>query len=80
MSFAPSKIFSYPTLPPPHVDVGAITGADESQNYQYFFWKLMYVSWSKLSKELKNGFTILVGQAVFKVSYGWKRSKYCLDQ
>ena len=33
-----------------------------------FFWKIMYnASQSKLSKELKNGFEILQGQAVFKL-------------
>ena len=29
-----------------------------SQNYQYFFWKMICVSYSKLSKELKNSIDI----------------------
>ena len=33
-----------------------------SQNYQYFFFlKMIYASYSKLLKELKNDFEILVG-------------------
>ena len=30
-------------------------------------WKIIYVSYDKLSKELKNGIDILVGQAVCKL-------------
>ena len=40
-----------------------------SQSYQHFFWNL-YASYSKLSKELKNGIEIFVGQAAS--SYGSK--------
>ena len=36
-----------------------------SQNCQHLFWKIIYASDSKLSKELKNGIEILVGQVVF---------------
>ena len=38
----------------------------------------IYASYSKLSKELKNGIEILVDQAF--LNYGLKGSKYCLDQ
>ena len=38
-----------------------------SQNNQHLFEKLISASYSKLSKELKNGIEILVGQAVFKL-------------
>ena len=31
------------------------------------FWKIKYTSYKKLFKELKNGITILVGKAVFKL-------------
>ena len=31
------------------------------------FWKMIYASYSKLFKELKNGIEILVGQAVLKL-------------
>ena len=31
------------------------------------FWKIIYVSYSKLSKELETGIGILLGQAVFKL-------------
>ena len=43
------------------------------------FWKIIYASYIKLSKELKNGIAILVGQVVFKL---WikDKSKCCLDQ
>ena len=38
----------------------------------------MYASWSKLSKELKNGIEILVGQAFLQL---WiNQSNYCFDQ
>ena len=49
-----------------------------SQNYQHLFWKIIYASYSELSKELKTGTEILVGQAI--LSYGSKQSKCCLDQ
>ena len=39
---------------------------DLSQNYQPFR-KIIYAPYSKLSKELKNGIEILVGQAVFNL-------------
>ena len=32
-----------------------------------FFYKIMFASYSKLSKELKSGITILIGQAVLKL-------------
>ena len=38
-----------------------------SQNKQQLFEKIKYASYKKLFKELKNGFEILVGQAVFKL-------------
>ena len=38
----------------------------------------MLLSWSKLSKELKNGIEILVAKQF--LSYGSKESKYCFDQ
>ena len=38
-----------------------------SQNYQHFFFNIMYASYSKLFKELKNGIEIVVGQAAFKL-------------
>ena len=39
-----------------------------SQNYQHFFGgKILYASYSILSKELKNGIEILVGQVFFKL-------------
>ena len=38
-----------------------------SQNYQHFFEKIMYASYSKLSKELKYGIGILLGQAIYKL-------------
>ena len=38
----------------------------------------MYTSYKKLSKELKNGIEILVGQA--GLSYGSKQSKHCFKQ
>ena len=39
---------------------------------------LMYASYIKLSKELKNGIEILVGQVIFKL---WiKQLKCCLHQ
>ena len=34
-----------------------------SQNYQDLFEKIIYAFYSRLSKELKNGIEILVGQA-----------------
>ena len=34
-----------------------------SQNYQYFFWKIIWASWSKLSQKLKNGIKTYIGQA-----------------
>ena len=39
-----------------------------SQNYQHLFWKLIYASYSILSKELKNSFKIYVGLAVCELS------------
>ena len=44
-----------------------------SQNCQHFFWKTIWLSWSKLSEKLKNGITILVGPADID-------AKYCFDQ
>ena len=38
-----------------------------SQNYQHLFEKIMYASYSKLSKELKNSIKIMVGQAVLEL-------------
>ena len=38
-----------------------------SQNYQYFFWKIIWAFYSKLYTELKNGIGILVCQVVFKL-------------
>ena len=32
-----------------------------------FSWKTMYLSYRKLSKELKNGIEILVGQVIYKL-------------
>ena len=37
-----------------------------SQNYQHLLGKMIQISYSKLSKELKNGIEILAGQAGFK--------------
>ena len=34
---------------------------------KFFFWKIMYALYRNLSKELKIGIAILVGQAVVKV-------------
>ena len=42
------------------------------------FLLIIFASYSKLPKELKNGIGILVGQAV--LSYGSKQSKCCLGQ
>ena len=33
----------------------------------FFSWKIIYASYSKLSKELTNGIDILIDQAVFKL-------------
>ena len=38
-----------------------------SQNYQHFFWKMIWLSWSKLSEKLKNDIEILVGTAVLEL-------------
>ena len=38
-----------------------------SQNYQHLEKKIIYASYSKLSKKLQKGIEILVGQAVFKL-------------
>ena len=38
-----------------------------SQNYQHLFWKIIYASYSKLSKELKNSIKIKVDQAVLEL-------------
>ena len=38
-----------------------------SQNYQHFFQIIMHSSQSKLSKKLKTGIGISVGQAIFKL-------------
>ena len=50
-----------------------------SQNRQHLFEKVVYPSYCKLSKELKNDIKILVNQAVFKL-LDKKQSKYCFDQ
>ena len=38
-----------------------------SQIFQHFFGKIMYTPYRKLSKELKNGIEILIGQADLKL-------------
>ena len=42
-----------------------------SQNYQHLFWKIIYASYTKLSKEPKNSIKIKVGQGI--LSY-WSKT------
>ena len=38
------------------------------QNYQHCFWKVIYASWSKLSKKVKTGIKISAGHTVLELS------------
>ena len=42
-------------------------GAISKSKLSTLFWKVIYASWNKSFKELKNGIEILAGQAVFNV-------------
>ena len=47
------------------------------QNYQHFFWKIIWSSWSKFSGKLKNGIKITLGPTILELLVD---VKYCFDK